>query len=186
MTLPVGHRQRRGIQGAGSNARVLALACVVSCGLSACGASGDHGALHPVGAAPGSSAAPQRAPRADADLVTAVSAGKGGLPVDVRFALRQRPEVGQSAELDLVMIPSAPVDRLMTSFHAEDGLTLSDGAQPRVDDRPEPGVPISHALTIVPKQDGIFYINATVLVDSGTESIARTFTIPVIAGAGAQ
>ncbi len=119
-------------------------------------------------------------------MVTAVSAGKGGLPVDVKFALRQRPEVGQSAELDLIVIPSAPLDRLMTSFHVEEGLTLSDGAQPSVEDRPEPGVPISHALTIVPKQDGIFYVDATVLADSGTGSIARTFTIPVIAGAGAQ
>jgi hypothetical protein len=119
-------------------------------------------------------------------MVTAVSAGKSGLPVDVKFALRQRPEVGQSAELDLIVIPSAPLDRLMTSFHAEEGLTLSDGAQPSVQDRPEPGVPIPHALTIVPKQDGIFYVDAIVLADSGTESIARTFTIPVIAGGGAQ
>jgi hypothetical protein len=167
--------------------RALALGCAVLCGLAACGWPGEHGAGHAVAAATASSASPQHAPRADSDMVSAVSAGKGGgLPVDVKFALRQRPEVGQSAELDLIVIPSAPLDRLMTSFRAEEGLTLSDGAQPSVQDRPEPGVPIPHALTIVPKQDGIFYVDATVLADSGTESIARTFTIPVIAGGGAQ
>jgi hypothetical protein len=163
-----------------------AIACALLCGLAACGASSEPGAAHPGAAAPASQAS-HPAPRGDADLVTAVSAGKaGGVPVDVKFALRQRPEVGQSATLDLVVTPSAALDRLMTSFHAEEGLTLSEGAQPTVQERPEPGVPIPHTLTIVPKQDGIFYVDATVLADSGTESIARTFTIPVIAGAGAQ
>jgi hypothetical protein len=119
-------------------------------------------------------------------MVSAVTASKTGLPVEVKFALRQRPEVGQSAELDLLVIPSAPFDRVMTSFHAEQGLTLSDGAQPIVQDRPEPGVPIAHTLKIVAQQDGVFYVDATVLVDSGTESLARTFTVPVIAGTGTQ
>jgi hypothetical protein len=120
------------------------------------------------------------------DMVAAVSAGKTELPVDVRFALRQRPELGQPIKLDVQVTPSAPLVRLIASFHAEDGLTLGDGVQQIVRDRPDPGVPIVHTLTLVPRQDGIFYVNATVLTDSGSESIGRTFTIPVIAGAGAQ
>jgi hypothetical protein len=124
-------------------------------------------------------------PPPDRDMVVAVSNGTGtSVPVEVRFALRERPEIGKAAELDLEMVPSAPVDRLIASFYAEPGLTLSDGAQPAERDRPEPGVPISHRLTIVAQHDGIFYVNATVLADFNNDSVAHTFTIPVIAGAG--
>lgn len=125
-------------------------------------------------------------PPPDQDMVIAVSNGTGtSVPVEVRFALRERPEIGQAAELDLEVIPSAPVDRLIATFYAEEGLSVSDGAQPTERDRPEPGVPISHRLMIVPQRDGIFYVNATVLADFNNESVAHTFTIPVIAGEGA-
>lgn len=168
--------------------RVLALACVALCGLAACNWSPFHGGARPGTGARSASSRRAALPGAkrEMDMVTAVSAGKSELPVDVKFSLRQRPELGQSIALDLQVIPSAPLDRLITSFHAEDGLALGDGAQPIVHDRPDPGVPIEHTLTLTARQDGIFYVNATVLADSGTESIARTFTIPVIAGAGVR
>ncbi len=168
--------------------RLLAAACAA--GVAACGSSGGHGSWYPSWLLPhrAAPAALQQAvkPSLDGDMVAAVTAGKdGNLPVRVRFALRDRPEVGQAAELDLELVPSAPLDRLVASFHAEPGLSVSGGAEPSERDRPEPGVPIPHRLTIVPQHDGIFYVDATVLADLGNESLARTFTIPVIAGAGA-
>jgi len=168
--------------------RALALACVALCCLSACNWSPFGGGARSSVFARSTHTRSGTLPAAkqEMDMVTAVSAGKSDVPVDVRFALRHRPEVGQPIELDLQVIPAAPLDRLMASFHAEDGITLGDGAQPIVQERPDPGVPITHTLQLVARRDGIFYVDATVLVDSGSESIARTFTIPVIAGAGAQ
>ncbi len=119
-------------------------------------------------------------------MVAAVSGDKAGVPVEVRFALRQRPEVGQPVELDVEVTPTAPLGRLVTSFRAGDGLTIQDGGGTSESDRPVPGMPLSRALKIVARRDGIFYVNATVLVDAGADSVARTFTIPVIAGAGAS
>jgi hypothetical protein len=167
--------------------RMLAVACAGLCCLAACNGSPFNGGTHSHAGARSASARSAALPGAhrDTDMVTAVSGGKSEVPVEVKFALRQRPELGQPIGLDVEVIPSAPVDRLITSFHAEDGLTLSD-AQTIVHDRPDPGVPIDHTLTLTARQDGIFYVSATVLADSGTESIAHTFTIPVIAGAGAK
>ncbi|HTW36944.1 MAG TPA: hypothetical protein VMD49_00065 [Steroidobacteraceae bacterium] len=162
--------------------RVLALGWIMIGVLGACSLRGSATA-HPGTAAP---AAAQAAAAAGVDMVAAVSSGKTSLPVDVRFALRQRPELGQAAELDLLVTPSAQLDKLITSFHAQDGVAIREGAEPSVQDRPEPGVAIPHRLTIVAQQDGIFYVDATVLADWGGESIGHTFTIPVIAGAGAQ
>ncbi len=176
--------------------RLLALACAVvaMAGVTACSSSGNPGVsllgklerLLPHHTAPvavqHTAAAP---PSIDGDMVTAVSSGKDDqMPVTVRFALRDRPEVGKASELDLEVIPSAPLDKLIAVFHAQDGLSVSAGAEPAQREHPEAGIPIAHRLTIVPARDGIFYVDATVLVDFGSESVARTFTIPIIAGAG--
>ncbi|MGH8217317.1 MAG: hypothetical protein ACREUT_01920 [Steroidobacteraceae bacterium] len=177
-------------------AAVLGLA--VCAALGACGASpapGSHaagasalaqlkalGARHPRAAhATAKPAAP-----GSADLVAAVAGERSAVPVQVRFAVRDRPEVGKPVELDIEVIPTGPLGRLVTSFHAEDGLDIERGAGASATDRPEPGVPLARALTIVARRDGIFYVDATVLVDVGADSVARTFTIPVIAGAGAS
>jgi hypothetical protein len=129
---------------------------------------------------------PPVTPSRDRDMVRAVGdATGGGVPVEVRFALRDRPEVGKPAELDLELVPSAPLDRIITSFYAAPGLSVASGAQSAETERPEPGVPIEHTLKIVAQRDGIFSVTATVLADSSAGSVARTFTIPIIAGAGA-
>lgn len=174
----------------------LVAVCAGVAGIAGCGSSSswDGGLIERLlphhaktGAASRAAVQHRAAASIDDDMVAAVTIAKGDelLPVEVKFALRERPEVGKASELDLEMIPSAPLDRLITVFHAEDGLNVSAGAGPAQRDRPEPGVPIPHQLTIVPERDGIFYVTATVLEDAGSESIARTFTIPVIAGAGA-
>lgn len=119
-----------------------------------------------------------------ADFVAAVAGDKSAVPVEVRFELHGRPEIGKPVELDIQVTPTAPLGRVVTSFHAEDGLAIEQGGAAIETDRPVPGVPLSRALTIVAQHDGIFYVSATVLVDLGADSVARTFTIPVIAGAG--
>jgi hypothetical protein len=123
-------------------------------------------------------------PPGSADFVAAVAGDKSAVPVEVRFELHGRPEIGKPVELDIQVTPTAPLGRVVTSFHAEDGLDIEQGGAASETDRPTPGVPLSRALTIVAQHDGIFYVSATVLVDLGADSVARTFTIPVIAGAG--
>jgi hypothetical protein len=130
--------------------------------------------------------ATKRALPGSADFVAAVGGDKSAVPVEVRFQLHERPEVGKPVELDVQLTPTAPLGRLVASFHAEDGLAIEQGGAASETDRPTPGVPLSRALTIVARHDGIFYVSATVLVDLGADSVARTFKIPVIAGGGAS
>lgn len=179
--------------------RIAALTGLAVCAaLSSCGSSSapstsggaastlEHlkaiGTRHPSAA----HATAKPAARGTADLVAAVAGGKEAIPVEVRFALHDRPEVGKPVELDVQVTPTGPLGHFVTSFNAEDGLAIERGGDASETDRPEPGVPVSRALTIVASKDGIFYVTATVLVDSGADSVARTFTIPVIAGAGAS
>jgi hypothetical protein len=121
---------------------------------------------------------------ADADLVTAVRADKGSASIELKFALRQHPQVGQPAQIDVTLIPAPGIERLSVSFRAEDGLELRESERLPLIERPEARVPIRHALTVVPARDGLYAIVVTVLTDTATDSVARSFTIPVIAGTG--
>jgi hypothetical protein len=119
-----------------------------------------------------------------ADMVSAVSLGKAPTDIDLKFALRERPAVGEPVDIDIALIPGHELEQIYATFNATDGLEISKGGtMPKVA-HPEPGAPISHTLTIVPQRDGIFYVGATVLADSPTSSVTYGFSIPIIAGAG--
>jgi hypothetical protein len=123
-------------------------------------------------------------PRVRPDMVAAVSASKSPGPIDLRFAVPQAPVVGQPIDIQLSITPKVELERIVARFQATDGLELLRGAETGVLDKPAPGVEIIHTLTVIPKADGIFNITAVVLTDSATDSVARTFSIPLIAGNG--
>ena len=119
-----------------------------------------------------------------ADMVSAVSSGKAPTDVDLKFAVRERPAVGEPVDIDIALVPSHDLDQVYATFVATDGLEISKGGTMRHVEHPEPGAPITHSLTIIPQRDGIFFISATVLADSSANSVTHGFSIPVIAGTG--
>jgi hypothetical protein len=131
----------------------------------------------PVAAKPGEEAL--------SDMVAAVSSAKAKPPVEVRFSLPTRPEVGQVMDVEVAVVPRAPVpDSVSVSFQVVDGLEIVDGSQMDRVDKLVDGTPIRHVLKVLPKRDGIFAISAIVTFVSGNQDSIRTFSIPVIAGEG--
>jgi hypothetical protein len=118
-----------------------------------------------------------------ADMVSAVSPATGA-PVELKFSLGEKPQVGRPVDVEVAVLPVGDVDRIAASFQAGAGLALRSGEHMAAIENPESGAPINHRVTIVPEQDGIFFVSATVNVDTPTQSITRTFSIPIIAGAG--
>jgi hypothetical protein len=121
----------------------------------------------------------------DADLVAAFSATRGqpGL-VDLKFKLETRPAVGEPAVIDVALIPSVELEHLFARFQAAEGLQIVSGSESEHFEHPATGAAVTHKITVTPKADGIFYVTAVVLADSDKESVARTFSFPVIAGQG--
>jgi len=157
---------------------LAAAACLCGCG------SGGHS-----GAGAKSSAAISAAKHAGNShdvLVTAVAANKSAtLPVQVKFDLKGRPDVGQPVEVNLVIVPmSGSVERISGKVQGDDGLELVDGAEIPPSDRPAEGVPIEHVIKVRPQRDGIFTFSAVVTVDAGGQSGTETYSMPMIAGAG--
>ncbi|HEY3785377.1 MAG TPA: hypothetical protein VGL55_08865 [Steroidobacteraceae bacterium] len=119
------------------------------------------------------------------DMVAAISATKTGPPVEMKFAVQQRPEVGQPVDVSIAMIAtSAALDSVSASFAATEGLDIVGGAEMPQTDKPFPGIPLHHTLRILPKRNGIFAVTAVVSVGSANTRTTRTFSIPIIAGEG--
>lgn len=162
-----------------SAAFLLATLCA-GASLVAC----DSGSEEPTASGVSRKVMTPEAAKIAANMVTAVSAGETKGLVDVKFELTQRPEVGKPTDISLVFIPAGPLDRLSARFSVPEGLELLKGEQTEQFARPVMGAAITHTVTILPKRDGIFYVQAIVLTDSETESVSRSFAIPLIAGSG--
>jgi hypothetical protein len=120
-----------------------------------------------------------------ADMVAAVAGAKAASPVELKFALPTRPEVGQVMDLDVAVVPREPVpDSLSVSFQVADGLDIVEGSQLQHVGKLVDGTPIRHVVRILPKRDGIFALTAVVSFAASNQDWSRTFSIPVIAGEG--
>jgi hypothetical protein len=166
--------------------RTLTLSLAAAALLSGCGSGSHPAASNPATRAQAARKAVNPADAISANMVSAVAVNKtASVPVEVRFELKNHPQVAQPVDVDLVIVPlSGAVDRVSGKVETEDGLDLVDGAQIPASERPAEGVPIRHTIRIQPKQDGIFTFSAVVTVDAGGGSSSQTFSIPVIAGAG--
>jgi hypothetical protein len=119
------------------------------------------------------------------DMVAAVSASKAGPPIELKFSLPTRPEVGQVMDVDVAVVPRAPVpDNVSVSFRVVDGMDIVDGSQLEQVGNLVDGIPIRHVVKILPKRDGIFALTAVVSFATANQEATRTFSIPVIAGQG--
>lgn len=174
-----GTRTSRGMRPAAALCALFAAAVM----LSACEPD-DPNAADAGSAAPASKPAANKPLKSgSADMVAAVSAKAGGM-VDLGFAIQKRPQVGEPVQIEFAITPSVDLERVFARFQAAEGLQIVAGAETDHLEKPAKGVPVSHIVTVLPKTDGIFYVTAVVLADSDKESIARTFTVPLIAGQG--
>ncbi len=117
------------------------------------------------------------------NMVSAVPSSKPStLPVQVKFELRERPDVGQPLEVDLAIVPmSASVDRVSGKVEGDDGLELIEGGEIAAADRPAEGVPIRHSIKVLPKREGLFTVHALLTVDASGQPATDTYSMPLIA-----
>lgn len=166
-----------------------AVALLLALGLAGCGSSGDSSSdagtknkktthSHII-ASPG---APSTA-----NMVAGVSPSKPGPPVGLKFELRELPQAGQVLDVDIAVLPDAPtINRIYAKFRAGEGLDLVEGGELAAVEKPASGTVIRHVVRVLPKEDGIFTVTATVSVELADDAIMRTYSIPVIVGDGMQ
>ncbi len=159
--------------------------------LAACGyfSSGSHSAaalLHRHAKPKAQAAQPvDPAVQALAAMVEAVGPSGGQAPIELRFSIRNRPEVGQDDEVDYAVIPQVGgLDTIRVAFGPVDGLQVQDRGPMLAAIRPVTGVPVFGSITVRPIKAGLFTLTAAVAVESSNGSVIWPFSIPVIAGDG--
>lgn len=126
------------------------------------------------------------AAQALAGMVEAVGPSGAQPPVELRFSIRERPQVGQDDEVDYALIPKAMgLETIHLDFGALNGLTVVSRGPILAAIKPASGVPIFGSVTIRPVKEGLLTLTAAVAVlSSGGDSVVWPFSIPVIAGEG--
>jgi hypothetical protein len=165
--------------------RNLSLSIAAAALLAGCGSKSSSDAAKPAAKAVIRKAL-NPADELSRNMVSAVAATKPStLPIQVKFELRDRPQIGAPASLDLAIVPmSASIERVSGKVEGEEGLEIVEGAQIAATDRPTEGTPIRQSVKVLPRQDGIFTVHAVVSVDAGGQTSSETYSIPVIAGNG--
>lgn len=125
------------------------------------------------------------AAKAMAGMVEAVGPSGAQAPVDLRFSIRNRPQVGQEDEVDYALIPQVPgLETIRLAFGALNGLQVVSHGPALAAIKPATGVPILGSVTVRPTKAGLFTLTAAVAVESPSQSVVWPFTIPVITGEG--
>ena len=161
-----------------------ALGLMAACGYFGNGAHYHIGLPHKPGKA---QAAPHIDPAAQAlaGMVEAVGPSGTQPPVELRFSIRSRPQVGQDDEVDYALIPQVGgLGTIRLGFGAIDGLRVVSHGPTLAAIKPATGVPIFGSITVRPLKAGLFTLTAAVAVETANGSVVWPFTIPVIAGEG--
>src|SRR5690349_1879227 len=116
-----------------------------------------------------------------AKMARAVTVGKPVAPVDLKYEIRSKPEAGTATEVEIALIPSAPVQDLSVTVSAADGVTLAGNLTASFK-QPTPGEPQKHTFSMLPDHDGMFYITVIATPSNSGTNDARTFSIPFIVG----
>ena len=162
-----------------------AVAVILFLGLAGCGSSSDSAAKVEARKKTAAHLKIDPSARPTADMVAAVTPAKQGPPAELKFELRELPQAGQMLDVDIAVVPDAPqILRIYAKFQGGPGLDLVEGAELASVDKPAAGAVIRHIVRVLPKEDGIFTVNATVSVDLPDDSITRSYSIPVIVGEG--
>jgi hypothetical protein len=135
-------------------------------------------------AASAATAAATAAASANKNLVSAVTTGKPGAPISMKFELLRRPKVGEPLEVAVEVTPEAAgISALQVVFQGGEGLQLRSGGDLSATTTTSmpAGTPLPHTVVVTPVREGIFYLSA-VAVAEGAGSQARTFAIPVVVG----
>jgi hypothetical protein len=169
---------------AGYFARVIALSLAAAIA-AGCGGKSDEEAA--AKATKAKAAAQQSADKAaaltgDDRLANAVVAtGKSSAPVDLKYDIAVKPDVGQPFEVELTFLPRLAADSLDVEFSAVDGLTLVGGDAIRFENV-QAGERYTAKVLAQSEAAGMYYIGVSAKMSTKVQSEVRGFSVPIYVG----
>jgi hypothetical protein len=115
-----------------------------------------------------------------AGMVEAASQGKSQAPVKVKFALEQRPTLGQPLDIDLAVMPQIDASSADIQIVGGTGLGLPAGSNHIELLTLEAGHVYRQNVKVTPNLDGVLLLSLTVLLKHDEIAESRIFSIPLI------
>jgi hypothetical protein len=164
-----------------TNARFLvlcALAAVVACHKDSGSEAPPKGAPHV--AAPALAKKGPSAEQQTAGMAEAPSQGKSQLAVKLKFAIEQRPALGQPVEITVAVMPQIDGNSASIQVAGGDGLTV--GPEANKIDLPavEAGQVYRQSIKVTPTAEGLLLLGLTVSLKHDEAAESRAFSIPLI------
>jgi hypothetical protein len=135
----------------------------------------------PAPAAPAPAAATPEEVAKDARMASAVADGKTTAPVDLRYDIATKPDVGQAFEVELELKPRVSADALDVEIGDSPGLTIVGERVARFANVGA-GQGYSFKVLVSGASAGLYYISVIATVSSKVQTEVRAFTIPVVIG----
>jgi hypothetical protein len=168
--------------------RVAAL-LVLGALCAACGGSGTDQTGAPAAqsgkatTSPGAADDPlAAADKQTADMVHGVSPGKAAAPVDLKFNLLAKPELGKPLAIDVALIATGASESMTLAVQPAEGLDVDSASSRENFPKSQVGALYHHQISVTPRAEGAFFVNVvvTTVVPGGPQS--RSFAIPVLVG----
>ena len=115
-------------------------------------------------------------------LVGAGDTGKVGAPVDLKYDVLAKPDVGHPFEVELVFLPRLAADAMEIEVTGIPGLTVVSGGATRFEGVLAGERYVAKAL-VQADAPGIYYANVIAKTITQVQTEARTFSVPVVVGA---
>jgi hypothetical protein len=127
--------------------------------------------------------APKRGPTVEsqtAGMVTAVTLGKSTVPIDLKFALENRPALARPLAIEFALLPKIAADLVTLQTVDPDGFDLPDGGGQFEMPEVVPGVAYPGSLTVTPSKRGIVVVNLNLSVKHDEIVETRSFSVPIL------
>jgi len=165
--------------------RILAALLTLTALTAACGKSDDSAekgaATKHTGTAKKHPATEPEVTDPDEGLANAVIVGKTAAPVNLKYDVPKKPEVGQPFEVELTFLTRLPADVLEATITGMPGLTVVNGGAARFEPIEASGRYTTKVLAQA-NASGLYYIGIVANVQTKVQTESRTFSVPVVVG----
>jgi hypothetical protein len=157
------------------------------CVAALCACHGDGGTPATPNAAPSTqvkTAPPVKKGPSAADqtagMVEAASQGKSTVPVELKFDLPQKPQLGKALQVDIAVMPQIAASPAAIQITGAEGLEVASDTSKIEIPNVESGEVYRQSLKVTPTVDGVLLLGLTVSLKHDEIIESRGFSIPLI------
>ena len=162
------------------------LQVLVLCALAAVGGCHGDSAAPPAGKPAPRVAAPavlKKGPRVAEQtkgMVEAATQGRWTVPVELKFALDEKPQVGKPLQVNIAVLPQIAAVSAAVQIAPAEGLEIAPGSSQFEIPSVEPDSVYRQIIKLTPTAEGVLLLGLTITLKHDDIAESRVFSIPLI------